>query len=206
MTTGERIREARRISKITQQELADKLGIPFQGISQWERNLRNPKYETLQKISEIIGLPINFFLGAPPFDNLEFLLDKTGKKMVTLAIKQQLGPDFVENFKWEEIERNDYVYLKFLACILDSVEVSEKDGKSLLTLTYFVGQSNDPYVRISDTLRKLNDCGKEKAVEAIESLARMPEYQKSPSEAQEAPLSAEDETAPENKKSPSAGQ
>ena len=54
MTTGEMIKAARKRKGITQAELAAKLGVPFQSISQWERNIRNPKQETLEKISIIL--------------------------------------------------------------------------------------------------------------------------------------------------------
>ena len=55
MTTGERIKAARKKAGMTQAELAEKLEIPFQSVSQWERDIRNPKKETLEKIAEKIG-------------------------------------------------------------------------------------------------------------------------------------------------------
>lgn len=55
MTTGERIKAARKAAKMTQADLAKKLGIPFQSISQWERDLRNPKSETIQRIAKALG-------------------------------------------------------------------------------------------------------------------------------------------------------
>lgn len=59
MTTGQRIKNARKAAGMTQAELASKLGIPFQSISQWERDLRNPKQETLDKIA--IALNVSTF-------------------------------------------------------------------------------------------------------------------------------------------------
>ena len=49
MTVGERIKQARKKSNMTQKELADKIGTTHQNISQYERDLRNPKIETIQK-------------------------------------------------------------------------------------------------------------------------------------------------------------
>lgn len=51
MTKGERIKAARERRGLTQSALAEKMGIPYQSISQWERNVRNPKYETVKKIA-----------------------------------------------------------------------------------------------------------------------------------------------------------
>ena len=56
MTTGERIRQARKNAGLTQAELAHKLGISAAGIAQWENDLRNPKIETVKKIADALGV------------------------------------------------------------------------------------------------------------------------------------------------------
>ena len=58
MTTGQRIKAARQQAGLTQTELAEKLGIPYQSISQWERDLRNPKYENLQRIANALDYDV----------------------------------------------------------------------------------------------------------------------------------------------------
>lgn len=56
MTTGQRIKAARKKAGMTQVDLSQKLDIPFQSISQWERDIRNPKYETLQRIAAALDV------------------------------------------------------------------------------------------------------------------------------------------------------
>jgi len=56
MTTGERIKAARKKAGLTQAELASKLEIPFQSISQWERDIRKPKKETIAKIARALNV------------------------------------------------------------------------------------------------------------------------------------------------------
>ena len=58
MTTGERIRQARKSAGMTQAELAHKLGISAAGIAQWENDLRNPKIETLRKLADALGVTV----------------------------------------------------------------------------------------------------------------------------------------------------
>ena len=58
MTIGERIKEFRLRAGLTQSELAEKLGIPYQSIGQWERGLRSPKIETLQKIADALNVSL----------------------------------------------------------------------------------------------------------------------------------------------------
>lgn len=54
MTIGQRIRETRIKAGLTQKELAEKLGISYVGISQWENDKRNPKKETIQRIADAL--------------------------------------------------------------------------------------------------------------------------------------------------------
>ena len=61
MTTGELIREARKKAGLTQAQLAEKLNIPYQSISQWERGLRRPKVNTLYRIAAALGTNIESF-------------------------------------------------------------------------------------------------------------------------------------------------
>ena len=56
MTTGERIKAARKKAGMTQAELALRLDIPFQSISQWERDIRKPKKETIAKIANALNV------------------------------------------------------------------------------------------------------------------------------------------------------
>lgn len=63
MSTGEHIKEARKRAGMTQVELAEKLNIPFQSVSQWERDLRNPKYETLQRIAQVLNTSVSDLMG-----------------------------------------------------------------------------------------------------------------------------------------------
>lgn len=51
MTTGQRIKEARKKAGLTQAELAKMLGVSNSFIAQYENDLRKPKIETLQRIA-----------------------------------------------------------------------------------------------------------------------------------------------------------
>lgn len=56
MTTGQRIRAARKKAGLTQEELARKLDISYQSVGQWEREERNPKIENLVEIATALGI------------------------------------------------------------------------------------------------------------------------------------------------------
>lgn len=56
VTTGQRIRAARKAAGMTQKELGEKMGLSFQSIAQWENDLRKPKYDTLKRIAAALGV------------------------------------------------------------------------------------------------------------------------------------------------------
>lgn len=67
MTTGQRIKAARKKAGMTQAELAAKLHIPYQSISQWERGVRNPKIETIGKIADALNVSTFEIIGSDSF-------------------------------------------------------------------------------------------------------------------------------------------
>lgn len=63
MTTGERIKLARKEAGLTQKELGKRLGITYQTVAQWENDLRNPKYDTLKRIADALNIHIFDLIG-----------------------------------------------------------------------------------------------------------------------------------------------
>lgn len=64
MTTGERIKQARKRAGLTQKQLGEKLGITFQSVAQWETGKRIPKVESLQKIADALNMDVYTLMGA----------------------------------------------------------------------------------------------------------------------------------------------
>ncbi len=56
MQTGDLIKKARTNAGVTQAELAERLGITPQAVSQYERGIKNPKLETIRRIAEALGV------------------------------------------------------------------------------------------------------------------------------------------------------
>jgi transcriptional regulator with XRE-family HTH domain len=56
---------------MSQQELADKMGIQRQQISYWIRGKNTPTDRSLKKIADALGKPINFFLENSGVNNSE---------------------------------------------------------------------------------------------------------------------------------------
>lgn len=58
-TIGKQIRSLRRQSEMTQDELAKKLNVTRQALSNWERDINEPDINTLKKISFLFGVKID---------------------------------------------------------------------------------------------------------------------------------------------------
>ncbi len=59
---GKQLKKILYEKNITQQELADKLGIKRPMISQWITSSRNPSLTSVRKIAEVLKTDINYFL------------------------------------------------------------------------------------------------------------------------------------------------
>ena len=64
MEFKDRLKDLRREHDLTQQELADQIGVHVMTISGYERGIRKPDFETLDKLADRLGASFNYLLGA----------------------------------------------------------------------------------------------------------------------------------------------
>lgn len=62
MKIGDQIKAAREGAGLTQLQLADKMKVTPQNISQYERNKKNPKPDTIKKIADALEVSIDYLL------------------------------------------------------------------------------------------------------------------------------------------------
>lgn len=62
MTLGEKIQALRREAGLSQEGLADHLGVSRQAVSKWETNLSCPDSENLMALAELFHRPLDDFL------------------------------------------------------------------------------------------------------------------------------------------------
>ena len=63
MTLGERLQILRKQNMLSQEKLAELVGVSRQAVSKWETGLSNPDTENLIKLAEIFNLSIDEFTG-----------------------------------------------------------------------------------------------------------------------------------------------
>ena len=60
---GDRIRQLRIQNEYTQEELAERLSLTKQAVSQWERAVREPGFETLEMIADFFNVDTDYLIG-----------------------------------------------------------------------------------------------------------------------------------------------
>lgn len=62
MTLGEKLAKARKENNITQEQLADRLGVSRQAVSKWESDVAYPETDKLIRISELFDCSLDYLL------------------------------------------------------------------------------------------------------------------------------------------------
>ena len=91
MTTGEMIKAARRKAGLTQAQLAEKLGIAYQTVAQWENDLRNPKLDTLQRIAAALDIPVTELIDDWNAIDTEDVAENAGRWVKTMVEQKKGG-------------------------------------------------------------------------------------------------------------------
>lgn len=102
-TLGKRITSNRKRLRLTQDQLAEKLGITAQAVSKWENDLSCPDITILPKLADIFGISIDELLGR------ESPIPVCETKVVANTNKQDSGFTYDSNsgkmdFHWEGIK------------------------------------------------------------------------------------------------------
>ena len=72
MSLGNNIKKYRKLNKLTQEELAEKVGMSKTTIVFWEKGTREPQNRELKKLSELFDVPVDILLSDTPyFSNTE---------------------------------------------------------------------------------------------------------------------------------------
>lgn len=115
-TLSKRIFNLRKQNGLTQTELGDFLGVTKQTISKYERDIKVPSRESLQKLADIFNVTTDFLLGRSSFLNIDFQEDleltKSAQNILErineLPIdKQRKAWEHLEMFiNYEDLKRN----------------------------------------------------------------------------------------------------
>lgn len=100
LSFGEKLKTARKTKKLTQKQLADKIGAAHNSISDWENNKNRPDPDTIELLCGVLEITPNYLLSASsddfsPIEKMLIkkyrLLDDLGKKTVDFIVEVEIS-------------------------------------------------------------------------------------------------------------------
>lgn len=77
---ADKLKELRKERQLTQQQLADKLGVSRSAIAMWERGEREPNFETAEAIADTFNIRLDMLIGQAQIDDYFMELKKAQLK------------------------------------------------------------------------------------------------------------------------------
>lgn len=104
---NERIVKLRKGKKITQEELANRIGVTRSALSQYELGTRQPDYETLQRMATFFDVSTDYLLGhsdVPSAASSHAVLEAHKNAAVIAEVADKLGIDLTDPAKRQQLE------------------------------------------------------------------------------------------------------
>lgn len=154
MHTGELIKQARVTMRITQAELAKRLGVTPQAISQYERGIKNPKPATLKKIAAALGVEWYELISNSQDEQSEIAKEQMRQSIgrvadiITKPCKYEISDELIE------------------------------DSLKKVTISIPKSYNSARLEKMIKDYGKLNDDGQQVAVERVHELTEIPRYKR----------------------------
>ena len=91
MSIGEKIVEARKANNLTQEQLAELMGVTRQSISRWEQNVAYPEVEKILRLSDILNVSCDYLLKENETRKSIAYGEKEKQSVVTRLLKSMVG-------------------------------------------------------------------------------------------------------------------
>lgn len=144
MTTGERIKTARKKANLTQKELGRKLNVSGTMIAMYETNARNPKFNTLRRIAEALSCNITDLI---PIQNATLLLKENNETPVNSSLSSLIP--YMESLGYTVLVEEEHTTYKKGYCDL---ELSEDEQETLDNYGY-VQRVNNRYLITKNNIK-----------------------------------------------------
>lgn len=129
---GKKISELRKNKNMTQPELADRMGISFQAVSNWERGNNMPDIAKLPELAEILGVSVDELLGekfalveAAINNNVEEVIEKRSASVEEISnVLPILKPDQASAVA-KKCSKSDYASMELFLPYMDDEDIRE---------------------------------------------------------------------------------
>ena len=163
---GNRIRELRKKSGLTQEALGKKLGVIKQTVSSWENNISEPNSEILSKIAAIFNVSIDYILGnesktaGKSTHHFFFFFDDMLKNTFMIRLKRAIEnkgitiSEFLNSSPLDKINAQLYLNGDHEPSLEDLIDISHYLETSI---DYLLGQITEQENKYLQSFRQLNE-------------------------------------------------
>ena len=144
---GKFIAELRKSKNMTQQQLAEKIGVSFKTVSKWETGRGLPELSTLKPLSDELGITINELLNGEKIKKEEYL-NKLEENMIATI-------DYSDK-KINEKEKNIGIILLVIGLLISLTSVSIFSAESSWSSAYSVLGGIISLIGFSKIIKKLS--------------------------------------------------
>ena len=144
---GKFIAELRKSKNMTQQQLAEKIGVSFKTVSKWETGRGMPELSTLKPLSDELGITINELLNGEKIKEEEYL-NKLEENMIATI-------DYSDK-KLNEKDKNIGIFLLIIGLLISLAAVSIFSSESSWSSIYSVLGSIISLIGFSKIIKKLS--------------------------------------------------
>ena len=167
LKVAKRIRDGRNAKNMTQMELADKLGVSFQAVSNWERGASMPDISKLSDLSEILSISISELLGSEDKSSIsaEKVIENEDLEISELIdVAPIIPPKTIEETvkeKKNKVKVDELVSLapfleeEMLSALLDKHQIT--DSKDLVAFAHFLDEDDLSEI-VMNSLEKGCEC------------------------------------------------
>ena len=187
MTIADRIDYLLQDQDLSRRQLAIKANIPPSSFQSAMERGHNITLDMLQKIADALKLPISYFIGQPPFDNLLLLNEFRGVILFSLEKNGYCDKSLIL------ADLSEYDYIKLVADHITNIERISDSGLNISYKTSGNGDKVDmvnystatckiefgkQQISLVCAFNILNEEGKKEAIKRVEELTEIPRYQK----------------------------
>lgn len=169
MDFGERLRILRQEKSFTLRELANELGISYSTLGKYERNERQPDFDTLERIANFFGVRIDWLLGRTDiktFDEYIYYNDvhHLGDKIKSAPPEiRKIASNIIDKvflMLYHQLRKENIDYLKILEGIFNHlwlISISCKDKSTPLDTNINNFSYIDDYLTSKNEINRLLD-------------------------------------------------
>lgn len=126
-TFGDRLKKSRQDKKLTQIDVAKKLGIDDTTISKYENNKSEPDNDTLKKLSSLYDVSVDWLMGKPK-DSVDKMIDYLELNLTDEEIMERMTIRIDDMILSEDEAKEFIAFVRYQRAMKKQVPASKIDG------------------------------------------------------------------------------